>query len=465
VAELLTGPWVILGVGVATIVGLIVVLRANAFLALISAALVVSILAPGDPAQKTARVAEAFGAAAGSIGIVIALAAIIGRCMMDSGAADRVVRAFLRLMGQNHGELAMMGSGYVLSVPVFFDTVFYLLLPLARSMTRRTGRHYLLYLLAIATGAAATHAMVPPTPGPLAMASNLHLDLGLLMVVGLAAALPSSIAGLLVARWLDRKLGIEYRPLPGVEEEPQPLSDDKLPSLWLSLLPILLPVLLIAGNTLISMLATHGLQLPQRVVGIAGLIGNPNFALLVSAIVALALVQIQRHPSRDAMARLVEESLMSGGVIILITAAGGAFGAMLRAANVGAGVEGLFGSRGASGGWSLLLLAAAMAAVFKTAQGSSTVAMITTSAMIAAMLPSGFSLAFHPVYLALMIASGSLIGSWMNDSGFWIFAKMGNLSESETLKSWTVISATVGITGILVTLLLTVILPMAPAAP
>jgi gluconate:H+ symporter, GntP family len=91
--------------------------------------------------------------------------------------------------------------------------------------------------------------------------------------------------------------------------------------------------------------------------------------------------------------------------------------------------------------------------------------MITTSAMIAAMLPSGVSLAFHPVYLALMIASGSLIGSWMNDSGFWIFAKMGNLSESETLKSWTVISATVGITGILVTLLLTVILPMAPAAP
>ena len=322
-------------------------------------------------------------------------------------------------------------------------------------------------MLAIAAGAAATHTMVPPTPGPLAVAANLGVDVGLLMLVGLVVAAPASVVGLFVSTWLDRKLRIEYRPLPGAEAEAPPFTDDKLPPLSVSLLPIALPVVLIAGNSVISTVATHGVAIPPGVVDIAALVGNPNFALLVSAIVALGLVQVQCHPTRDRLAHMVEQSLMSGGVIILITAAGGAFGTMLRSANVGCGVEALLGSSHGSSvnGLSLLLVAALMSTVFKIAQGSSTVAMITTSAMIAAMLPSGAHLAFHPVYLAPAIAGGSLIGTWMNDSGFWIFAKMGNLTEAETLKSWTILSASVGLTGILVTCLLALVFPMAPRIP
>ena len=143
--------------------------------------ILVSLMAPGETAVKISRVAEAFGTTAGSIGIVIALASVIGKAMMDSGAADRIVRAFLRLLGEDRGSVALLSSGYVLGIPVFFDTVFYLLVPLARSMYRRTRRNYLLYLLAIGAGGAITHTMVPPTPGPLVLAETLGIDLGVMI--------------------------------------------------------------------------------------------------------------------------------------------------------------------------------------------------------------------------------------------------------------------------------------------
>ena len=192
-------PLVILLIGVVAILGAIVVFRINAFLALIGAAILVSLLAPGDPVQKITRVAEAFGRTAGNIGIVIALAAIIGAALMQSGAADRIVGAFLALLGERRGATALCASGFVLSIPVFYDTVFYLLIPLARSMHVRTGRHYLKYLLAVAAGAAATHALVPPTPGPLAVVGLLGADLGTAILIGAVVALPAATAGLLFA--------------------------------------------------------------------------------------------------------------------------------------------------------------------------------------------------------------------------------------------------------------------------
>lgn len=458
-------PWLILLAGLATVVGLLVVLRINAFLALIAGALVVSLLAPGEMAQKSLRVATAFGEAAGRIGVAIALAAIIGKCMMDSGAADRVVRAFLALLGEKRSSLSLMASGYVLSIPVFYDTVFYLLLPLARSMTRRTGRHYVKHLLAIAAGGTATHAMVPPTPGPLAAAASLGVDLGLMILIGVALAAPASLAGLFVASRIDRRMNLPLRPLPGGRAEPAPLPDERLPPLWLSLLPIVLPVALISAGTLAAMLPRTGVAVPPALVSWTGLLGDANFALLLAAVVALGVYHRQRRPSREEASGALEEALAGGGMIVLITAAGGAFGALLRAAGIGDAVESLFRSGdGQAGGFTLLALAVGMSVLFKVAQGSSTVAILTTSAMIAAMLPEGGGLGFHPVYLALGISSAALIGTWMNDSGFWLFARMGGLSERETLGSWTVVSATVGLTGVLLVFLSAWLLPLSPAA-
>ena len=563
-------PLIILAVGIATVIGMILVLRLNAFIALITSAILVSLMAPGPIADKISRVASAFGSTAGDIGIVIALAAIIGTCLMESGAADRIVRFFLRVLGEKRAATALMGSGFVLAVPVFFDTVFYLLVPLGRSLYRRTGTHYLKYVLAIGCGGAITHTLVPPTPGPLLMAANLNIDLGVMILIGLAVALPSAIAGLIFCGWADRKMPVPMRPVSGMAE-PQPPPDDQLPPLWLSILPVALPVLLITTNTVLKTIADseHAARLvvedvvnpdgvmlhlaqgehatgspdarlaailtdlavtepsaealteainqrilplrqsgmalsktdlsrkseaeveranrlvlesiypenvlqrhlwetpTRRISDFAALIGNPNFALLLSAAVGMFILIRQRKPSRDELSKLIEQSLMSAGVIILITAGGGAFGAMLRDAGIGDVIQDSFGSdgsgKGAATGLILMLVGFGVSAVLKVAQGSSTVAMITASGIIAALLPvdGSSSIGYHTAYLATAIGSGSLIGSWMNDSGFWVFAKMSGLTETEALESWTPLLLVLGTVGLIVSMILAVALPLA----
>lgn len=492
-----TKPLIILGVGMAVVLGLIIGLKLNAFLALITAAMVVSLLAVGllggDWWDSIARVAAAFGKSAGGIGIVIGMAAVIGKCMLDSGAADRIVRAFVKLFGEKRSPVALMGSGYVLAVPVFFDTVFYLLVPLARSLYRRTQKRYLLYVLAIACGGAITHTLVPPTPGPLVMATTLGIDFGWMILIGGLVALPSAAAGLIFSDLLDRWMPIPMRSL-GDQPEPEPLKDSELPPLWLSLLPVVLPVLLILTNTVVEMTAkslirkelieqevkmqpeeingkiNELLRAPDEIThatakklancaGVTNVFGNANFALLVSTIIAIWTLVKQRGLSRGEMAAAVETALMSGGVIILITAGGGAFGAMLKTAQVGDAVRILFAGSG-GGGIMMLVLAFGLSAVLKVAQGSSTVAMITGSAMLAG-IASPETLGFDPVYLATAIGGGSLIGSWMNDSGFWIFAKMSGLTEVEALRSWTIMLIVLGTVSFGVTVALATVMPLA----
>jgi GntP family gluconate:H+ symporter len=447
-------PILILLLGMAAILGAIIVLRLNAFLALIIAAILVSLLAPGEAATKIPRVAEAFGRTAGNIGIVIALAAIIGKAMMESGAADRVVSAFLSVLGEKRAAHALQASGFVLAVPVFFDTVFYLLVPLARSMYTRTNRNYLRYLMAIAAGGVATHTLVPPTPGPLAVAGTLGVDIGMMLLIGLVVAVPASAVGLMFAGWVDRRMPVPFRRellgMPDVDVS----AARPLPGLAASFLPIVLPVLLISANTIASIATTD-----ETLLAVASMVGNANLALLVAALIAMLVYRRQRTASAAQMAEMVETALMSGGVIILITAGGGAFGAMLQAAQIGPQIQALFADGGTSG-LIFLLLSFAVASLMKIAQGSSTVAMITTAAMIAAMLEGAEALSFHVVYLATAIASGSMVGSWMNDSGFWVFTKMGGLTEVEGLKSWTPLLAVVGGTAMLITVLLAIAMPM-----
>jgi len=460
-------PFIILFVGIAVVIGMIIGLRLNAFLGLITAAIVVSLMAPGELGEKISRVATAFGESAGKIGIVIALAAIIGKCLMDSGAADRIVRTFLKILGEKRSSLALAGSGFVLSIPVFFDTVFYLLVPLARSLYRRTHTNYLKYVLAISAGAAITHTLVPPTPGPLMMAANLDVDIGTMMGVGALCAIPAAIVGLLYGGWLDKRMPIPMRPQT-VTHEPDEEADEaveksisELPNLFLSVLPILLPVLMITSNTVVSYLAGKHINHEgiQQLSDWTGVIGNANFALLVSAAVSLLVYIRQCRPGKKELGSSIEEALMSGGVIILITAAGGAFGAMLKAAEIGPAIANVFSSSEGSG-VGLLFLGFAIAALLKVAQGSTTVAVITASSMIAAMI-QGMELDFNPVYIATAIGGGGLIGSWMNDSGFWIFAKMSGLTESEALKSWTPLLCVLGCTTFVMSIILSLIMPLA----
>ncbi|NLH16993.1 MAG: gluconate permease [Phycisphaerae bacterium] len=458
-------PLWILVLGIVIVIGMILFLRVNAFIAMITTAMIVSLLAPGEWSQKISRVATEFGSTAGKIGVVIAMAAIIGDCMTRSGAADRVVRAFMRMLGIKRGPVALMSSGFVLSIPVFFDTVFYLLIPLARSMHRQTKQRYLFIILAMGAGASITHSLVPPTPGPLFIAEKMGIDMGLMILMGLAISIPTAIIMYYFVKLYSPRFDIPMRPLEGSAPEPEPLADSQLPGLFISALPILLPVFLISGQTIVAGLgakadATEGMK---TLASIAALVGEKNLAMLVSAAVAIGVYWKQRRPSLDQMSSMVETSLMSAGIIILITSAGGAFGAMLQAANVGPAVQQLFsGSNSQTGtinGMSILLMGFLVAFLLKFAQGSSTVSMMTTAAMLAALLKDTGSIGFHPVYVAMAVGFGAQCGNWMNDSGFWVFAKMGGLTATETLKTWTVTVSLLAVVGLLVTIAFVCLLP------
>ena len=465
-------PLAILAIGVAVVLTLIIAFRVHAFLALLSAAMIVSLLSDDPDSRPIERVAVGFGVACGRIAIVVGLAAVVGECMMQSGAADRIVRSMVRFFGVRQASVALMIGGYVLAVPVFFDTVFYLMIPLARSMYRQTGKNFLLYAMAIAAGGAATHTMVPPTPGPLGVAAQLHIPLGLMILVGVAVSLPMAVLGELVfSRLVNRWMPIPVRPIPGLEE-PDPIEEQRLPSLGVSLVPIALPVALIAGNTILQ--AAQGWirdaawapspRLLDAALATSSVFGDANLALLIATAFSLRLLQKRRGWSLRQLEKSVESALMSAGVIILITAGGGAFGEMLRAAKVGPAVEKLFTSGDATGGMTYLLLAYGLAAVLKVAQGSSTVAMLTTAGLFAGILGEpgapNADLPFHPVYIATAISSGSLMGSWMNDSGFWVFAKMSGLSDAEALKSWTPLLAFLSCVGLAATVAMARLAPL-----
>lgn len=442
-------PILILLIAVAAVFVLIIRLRVNAFVALISSAILIGLLSPDIAVNEVIpAVGERFGDVVGRIGIAIAMAAIVGQCLMESGAADRITRRFVAWLGEARSSLSLVASGYVLSVPVFSDTVFYLLVPLARAMSvRMGGRNYVLYVMAISAGGSATHVFVPPTPGPLVMASTLSVDVGIVILVGLCVALPASLCGWLYSIWIDRKLDIPIREAPGLSlDELGKIAtrpERELPGFRASMSPILLPVVLITANTVANTFY-EGTGLAR----LTAFLGNPSFALLAGAVVSLWLLARQNHLSLKQLAVPVEEAVKSAGVIILITAGGGAFGGML----VRAGVGDVLGESASELGMSLMLLGFLLAMLVKIAQGSGTVAMITASAIMAPLLAPA-DLAYHPVYVLMSIGSGALIGTWMNDSGFWVFRTMTGLTEIETLQTKTALLVVLGTAGFAVTLL------------
>ncbi|MDA1315755.1 MAG: SLC13 family permease [Acidobacteria bacterium] len=448
-------PLVVLVIAIAVVFVLIIRLKINAFMALITAATTVGLLSSTvSLGEVMPEVAGAFGRVCGGIGIVIALAALIGQCLMESGAADKIVRVFVRALGEKHASVSLLCSGYILSVPVFFDTVFYLLVPLARAMRVRMGRNYVLFVMAICAGGAVTHTMVPPTPGPLAMAATLDFDLGVMILVGAMIGLPMAIVGWLFAMNRDKVLDIPLRETPGLTltelEDLAKADESRLPSLFMSLLPIVLPVIFITSNT-----AVNAIDKTSPLAGITGFLGNPNFALLLSAAISLYLLASQKGYSLTDLAKPVETAFASGGLIILITAAGGSFGGMLVKAEVGK----TLGDLAQDFGIPFLLLSFLLATLIKVAQGSGTVTMITVSSIMAPLIIAAPQ-AFHPVYIACAIGSGSLVGSWMNDSGFWVYKQMSGFTEMEALQTWTPMLAIMGVTGLIITQLLAMIIPL-----
>jgi GntP family gluconate:H+ symporter len=403
------------------------------------------------------KVAGAFGSTCTKIGILIALAAIIGKCLLDSGAADKIVRSALRVVGERGAPVAFVGSGFLLGIPVFFDTVFYLMMPLGKAMRMRTGRNYLLYILCIVAGGSMAHSLVPPTPGPLLVAGELGIDLGLMIVAGCLVGMCSSTAAFLYAMFVNHRAEVPLREsadfsLADLEKLAQ--RDEKtLPPLWISVLPIVLPVILIAGNSVLKQL--NVMSSGGTLEYVMSTLGNKNIALAIASIIAIGLMVWQRRESLSKLAEPLQGALASGGIIILITAAGGAFGGMLQQT----GVVSMIRDLPQLSTPVVLTMAFFVTTAIRTAQGSATVAMITAVGILSGFASPG-QMDCHPVYLALAIGCGSKPIAWMNDSGFWVICKMSGMTEAEGLRFVTPMSILMGLVGLAATLLGATVLPM-----
>jgi GntP family gluconate:H+ symporter len=467
-------PFAVLAICLATIILLVTKVRVHAFFALIVAAMLAGVLAqqlPGEygtlPAtpkkershwvQAAELTTEGFGNIAGKIGVVIALASVIGTCLVESGAADKVVRRFLAAFGEKHAGAALLVSSYILSIPIFFETFFMLLVPIARALRVRTGKDYMLFVLAICCGGTVTHSLVAPHPGPLAMAENLHLEVGHAIVFGVLAGMVPAGVGWLVARWIARRLDAPMRDTGGVSlsdlEEMVARRDDQLPGLAASLTPVLLPIALIGAASFMDVLASR--ETFPALYAVLEFVGNRNVALVIGAAFAVRLLMRQRGWNMAKVSEVIGPPFATAGVIILIASAGGAFGYMLKNAGVGDAIKTLAEGRSIN----LVLLAWSVSAIIRVAQGSATVAMITTSSMLYPMISAPGALPYHPMYIYLAIGFGSKMLSWMNDSGFWTVSKLSGFTEKETLQSWTLIVSTISVTGLLLTLLGSAILP------
>lgn len=380
---------------------------------------------------------------AGKIAWVIALAAVIGTAMMESGAAEQIVNKLLKTLGEKRASIALVISGFVLSIPVFFDTVFFLLIPLGITLARKTGKDFVLYVVATAGGAAISHSIVPPTPGPLIMAETLRIELGTVIIAGIAAGIIPSIVVIGVAKWLNKRLNIPVRLVhEHVSSMPNP------PSLVLSVLPVIVPLLMISLASIVEVVTG---SLPGRIA----FQGNKNMAMGVGALLALFLWAKTQKLGSEKLWNAIAKPLEIGGVIILITSAGGAYGAMIRHCGIGDAISLAIQKFNVH----YILLSWIIAAVMKIAQGSGTVSMITSAAIMAALMGPEFNLPYHPIYILLAIGFGSMFISWMNDSGFWVVARMSGFTEKEGLQTWTFLLAVIALVDLLQVMLLSWLLP------
>lgn len=456
--------WTLLTIctGMLVVIGGILALRLHAFLALTLGALVVAAMTPiTEDVTIAARVASGFGTTAGKIGILIAMASIIGKCLLDSGAADRIVRTVLGWFGEKFAPASFILSGFLLGVPVFFDTVFYLMIPLGKAMQVRTGRNYLLFVLTIVAGATMAHSLVPPTPGPLVVAEELGIDIGTMILAGcIVGFFTAGFGYLYAALFANRMWELPLRESADFSlkdlEELSNRDESELPPFWLSVLPILLPVVLIAGYTIVkSVCAANEIELSPAVSTTLATLGDKNIALIISAVIAMLTLWKTRKLTRHELADAVASSLASGGIIILITSAGGAFGGVLRQTGIADLIKDLPETSPAM----IITLAFLITTAIRTAQGSATVAMMTAVGILSGLATSG-SLPFHPVYLALAIGCGSKPIAWMNDSGFWVITRMSGMTEGEGLKYITPMTTLMGLVGLVVTIIGATLFPM-----
>ncbi|MET9633046.1 gluconate:H+ symporter [Lentzea sp. NPDC006480] len=447
-------------VSIAVLLLLIIRFKVEPFIALIVVALGVA-LAAGVPtetlvgsAQKASDslLEKGFGGILGHITAIIGLGTLLGAILEASGGAQVLMDKLMTAFGEKRAPVAIGLAGLIFGVPVFFDIGIFVLAPLVYVAAKRSGKSIVLFSMPLLAGLSVMHAFMPPHPGPVAAAGLLKVSLGWIIIMGLAVAIPSwFVGGILYSYWIGKRINVPVpeEMLVAAEAARAENGDREPPSLGLVLSIIGLPLVLILAGTFGSILLQKG----SRPYSIATFFGTPAVALTIAVLLAFWLLGFRRGMTRDKIAEMAGASLRPVAMILLVVGAGGFFGAVLAATGIGKTLAGELSDLGLP----VIALSYVISCVIRIAQGSATVAIVTTAGIVAPVLAD---LNYSQPQLALVvmaIASGSIIASHVNDGGFWIVSRYFGLSVKETLQSWTVLETILSVVGFVVAGLLSLV--------
>ncbi len=424
--------------GVALLLILILRFKIQAFIALLIASIFVGVLSGMSPLTIIKTVQEGMGSTLGFVAVVVGLGAIFGAILEHSGGAESLAAYLLAKFGEKRSSWALMLTGFIVAIPVFFDVAFIILVPMIYALQRKTGKSLLLYGIPLLAGLAITHSFIPPTPGPVAVADILKADLGWVILFGCLAGIPTAIVcGPIFGNYIAHKIHV-LAPKLNMEIE----DTENKPPVGTIIGIIAIPIVLIVLNTVIGSPFFERYNLPENVLQWLGMIGHPFSALIVANLVAWYALGVFRGFTKQQLLDISTQSMAPAGIIILLTGAGGVFKQVLVDTGTGEMLANYFADKGVS----IFLFAFLAAALVRVLQGSATVAMITAAGLTAPLL-GDISSEPHKALLVIAVASGASILSHVNDSGFWLVGKYLGLSEKQTFRSWTVMTTLLAITG------------------
>ncbi len=395
-------------------------LKLKAFIALFLVSLFLAFTTlPPDTIVSTIK--EGFGNTMASIGFLIILGAIIGITLDKTGGTLSIARYILSKTGESRSAIAIGITGFITGLPIFCDSGFIILSGLAKSFSSKSKLAMPFMATVLACSLYSVHCLIPPHPGALAAAGLLKVNIGYLILMGTLFAIPGAVAAYFWSKWMIR--GKNYPPAKDIPVDSS-MTPDKLPSAFLSFLPIVVPLLLITLKSLLNLFDKGGQSLISRILFFPG---EPIFALSIGVVLAMFLL---KEKTITSMNSVFSEAIEKAGPILIVTAAGGMFGMVIKATGIGEATGMLLA--GTSIG---LVIPFLIAAVMKTAQGSSTVAMITTASFVAPMVPMlDLDSEWGRLLVMLSMGAGSMIVSHANDSYFWVVSNFSDIEPDTTLR-------------------------------
>lgn len=439
---------------IAVLLFLIIKVRLEPFIALLVSGLALALVAGLSVEEivgtalssKESVLEKGFGGLLGHIAPIVGLGTILGAILERSGGADVLTRRLLRAAGDRGAPLAMGLAGLIFGIPVFFDVGIFVLAPLVYITARQGGRSLVLYTMPLLAGLSMTHAFLPPHPGPVAAAGLLEVPLGWLIVFGLICGIPAFlVSGVAWGAWIGRRVHVEVPEEYVVAEREKDKGKDEggdaaqpEPSLSLVLLIIAVPLLLILLATFGTVWWEDSPALPTLTF-----LGNPVVALTLAVLLAMYLLGIRRGVAAAELSDLAARSLRPIGMILLVIGGGAFFGAVVSATGVGKALADTLSDAGLP----VILLAYLIACGLRLAQGSATVAIVTTGGIVAPLVKEEDYSDPRVALIAIAISAGSIIASHVNDGGFWIISRYFNMSVRDTLRTWTVLETILSVVG------------------